>query len=156
RMIEGESAPIVMFGEEININPLDALGGPDCGSVGAGRVENPVGGGAGVGRTHSLALYECKAPRCEEKEKLEKGVEGRLRITFQNNSSATKEPAFCGWSDALEESTVGGVSSIREKIGASFVTYKTRSPPGMVRETKECIVVSTGQVVAEAIQEGEL
>jgi hypothetical protein len=55
-----------------------------------------------------------------------------------------------------EESTVAGTTSIREKIGEPFVTLKTPSQPGMIRETVDCTVAATGQVLAEAIFEGEL
>jgi hypothetical protein len=79
-----------------------------------------------------------------------------MLVTTENNPGATKEPAFPGWSDVLEESTVGGTSSVREKIGEPFVTFKTPSPPGMVRETEQCTIAPTGQVVEEAILEGEL
>jgi hypothetical protein len=152
----GEEVPVVMFGNEENLSWNNALGAPDCKAVGGGTIENPVGGGAGDGRTNSLARYECKAGKCEEEVLKQFGVPGRLTVTTENNPAATQEPAFPGWSDLLEESTVGGVSSIREKIGEPFVTFKTPSPPGMVRETQDCTVSSTGQVVAEAIVEGEL
>jgi hypothetical protein len=152
----GIEVPVVMFGGETNLEQLNGLGPPSCRTAGGGTVANPVGGGAGVGRTNSLLRYECKAPQCEEKVKLELGVEGRVTVTTENNPAATKEPAFPGWNDALEESTVAGVSSIREKIGEPFVTYKTPSPPGMIRVTEECTIAATGQVVVEAIAEGEL
>jgi hypothetical protein len=155
-MSAGEEVPVVMFGNEENLNLQNNLGGPDCKAVGGGTIENPVGGGAGVGKTNSLADYECKAGKCEEEVLKTTGVPGRLTITTANNPGATKEPAFPGWTNLLEESTVEGVSSIREKIGEPFVTFKTPSPPGMIRETEECTVSSTGQVVAEAIVEGEL
>jgi len=153
---EGESIPVVQFGGEINIEHNSALGGPNCRTAGGGTVENPVGGGAGVGRTNSLGFYECKAPQCEAQVKEKTGLEGAMTITTQNNPAATKEPGFPGWSNVLEESTVAGVSSIREKIGEPFVTFKTPSPLGMIRETEACMVKSTGQVLVEAILEGEL
>jgi hypothetical protein len=153
---EGESVPVVMFGGEINIEMQNGLGGPNCKTVGGGTIENPVGGAAGVGRNNWLGRYECKAPTCEAEVKAKTGMEGALTATLQNNPAATKEPAFPGWSEALEESTVAGVSSIREKIGEPFVTFKTPSPPGMIRETEACIVKATGQVLVEAIEEGEL
>jgi hypothetical protein len=154
-VLQGESAPIVMFGQETNV-AQNILGEVNCRTVGGATIENPGGGGAGVGRISSLGSYECKAPQCEEKIKKELGVEGRGTMTWQNNPAATKEPAFPGWSDVLEESTVGGVSSVREKIGEPFVTYKTPSPPGMIRQTVDCTIAATREVAAEAISEGEL
>jgi hypothetical protein len=151
-MTAGESVPIVMFGGETNLSVSNG----NCRTVGGGTVENPVGGAAGVGRTNSLAFYECKAPACEAEVRAKTGLEGRLTVTAENNPAATKEPAFPGWNDVLEESTLGGVFSVREKIGEPFVTFKTPSPPGMMRETDACIVAATGQVVAETVFEGEL
>jgi hypothetical protein len=92
-----------------------------------------------------------------EKEILAKfGVPGRGTMTTQNNPGATKEPAFPGWTNLLEESTVGGVSSIREKIGEPFVTFKTPSLPGMIRWTEDCTIAPSGQVASKAIFEGEI
>jgi hypothetical protein len=154
-LAEGEETPIVMFGNEENLSQTGAEE-VNCKGVGGGTIENPVGGGAGVGRTNSLNFYECKGAQCENEVMKNFGVPGRVTFTFANNPAATKEPAFPGWSDRLEESTVGGVSSIREKIGEPFVTFKTPSPPGMMRGTEDCTVSSTGQVAAEFIFEGEL
>src|SRR5262249_60001479 len=53
------------------------------------------------------------------------------------------------------ESAVGGVSSIREKIGEPFVTFKTPSPPGMIRETVDCDI-QPATVFEQFISEGEL
>jgi hypothetical protein len=156
QMTAGEEMPIVMFGNEENLSSSGGLGGSNCRTVGGGTIEDPVGGGAGVGRTNSFDRYECKAPICEARVKEKTGLEGRLTVTSENNPAATKEPAFPGWNDALEESTVGGVFSVREKIGEPFTSFKTPSPPGMVRETDACRVASTGQVVEEATSEGEL
>jgi hypothetical protein len=156
KLAEGTSQPIVIFGGKADLEHVSALGGPVCATVGGGTIENPVGGGAGVGRTNEMAFYECKNAKCEEEVKLKTGLEGRVTITTENNPAATKEPAFPGWANVLEESTVAGVSSVREKIGEPFVTFKTPSPPGMIRETADCTIAANGQVEAEAIAEGEL
>jgi hypothetical protein len=156
RLPEGESAPIVTVGNKVNVSQNSALGEINCRGVGGGIIENPVGGGAGVGRTNSSTFYECKAPLCEAEIMTKVGLPGRATITTQNNPAATKEPAVPGWSNVLEESTVAGVSSVREKIGEPFVTFKTPSPPGMIRETADCLIAPTGQVAVEAIFEGEL
>jgi hypothetical protein len=157
KLSEGTVVPIVMFGGKVNLG-WDALGVGEfnCRGVGGGTIENPTGGGAGVGRTNSLSFYECKAPTCEAEVMREFGVEGRLRTTTQNNPAATQEPAFPGWSDALEESEVNGVFSVREKIGEPFVAFKTPSPPGMIRETIICEIAANQQVRTEVVAEGEL
>jgi hypothetical protein len=152
----GEEVPVVTFGEEGNLSSTNGALEFNCRTVGGGTIENPVGGGAGVGRTNSLNFYECKAQKCEQEVLAKFGVPGRWTITSENNPAATKEPAFPGWTGALEESTVAGTSSIREKIGEPFVTFTTPAPSGMIRETDACIVSSTGQMALVAIAEGEL
>jgi hypothetical protein len=143
-----------MYGNEVNLSQQVA-GEVNCKTVGGGTIENPVGGGAGDGRTNSLNLYECKGLICEEEVLKKFGVLGRVRFTTENNPAATQEPGFPGWSGVLEESTVAGVSSVREKIGEPFVTFKTPSPPGMWRETQICEVPSTSQHLFDVIYEGE-
>jgi hypothetical protein len=157
---EGTERPVVTFGNEINVSmtsgPVGSTTTIDCRNVGGGVVDNPVGGGAGEGKTNSLAFYECKNEQCETEIQAKFGVPGRGTLTTQNNPGATKEPAFPGWTNLLEESTVAGTSSIREKIGEPFVTFKTPSPPGMIRWTEDCTIAPTQQVASEAIFEGEI
>jgi hypothetical protein len=152
---EAEEIPIVMYGNEVNVSETGP-GEINCKTVGGGTIDNPVGGGAGEGRTNSLAFYECKDEMCEKEILAKFGVPGRATMTTQNNPGATKEPAFPGWTNLLEENTVGGVTSIRAKIGEPFVTFKSPSPPGMFRKTRECTIAPTGQVASELIYEGEL
>jgi hypothetical protein len=156
KLPEGMVVPIVMFGGKINLSTQNGVGEVNCRTVAAGTIENPVGGGAGVGRTNSMTFYECKAPLCESEVMKATGFEGRLRQTTQNNPAATQEPAFPGWSDTLEESAIAGTSSVREKIGEQWETFKTPSPPGMMRETQICEVAPSKEAVLTAIAEGEL
>jgi hypothetical protein len=151
---EGEEIPIVMFGNEVNFSQI-LVDEVNCKVAGGGVIENPVGGGAGTGRTNSFAAYECHGEPCEKEVLLKFGVVGRVRLTSANTPSTTQEPAFPGWSNALEESTIAGVTSIREKIGEPFVTFKTPSPPGMMRETFICEVPATGEQVMSLLWEGE-
>jgi hypothetical protein len=153
---EGKVVPVVTFGEEANLSQNSGLGEVNCRATGGGLVENPVGGGAGTGKTNASDFYECQAPQCEEQVLREAKTEGRGTATTENQPSSTKEPAFPGWTNVLEESTVGGVSSVREKIGEPFVTFKTPSPPGMIRSTLDCTIAANQQIVAEGIFEGEL
>jgi hypothetical protein len=152
----GSSEPIVTFGGEINLSQTSSLGEINCRQVGGGAVENPAGGGAGTGRTDSVDFFECKSPQCEAEIRAKFGVEGRGTATTQNNPAATQEPSAVGWNNVLEESVVGGVSSIREKIGEPFVSFKTPSPPGMIRATIECQIVPTKTTATSAVFEGEL
>jgi hypothetical protein len=150
------SVPIVTFGGESNLSQTSAVGEINCRQVGGGSVENPAGGGAGIGRTDAVGFYECKAPQCEAEVQAKFGVQGRGTATTQNNPGATQEPSAVGWNNELEESVVGGVSSIREKIGEPFVSFKTPSPPGMIRATIGCEIAASKTPVLTAIFEGEL
>jgi hypothetical protein len=150
------NTPVVTFGGKINLSQTSAIGEINCKGVGGGTIENPAGGGAGIGRSNSATFYECKAPQCEAAVVEKFGAEGRGTATTQNTPSSTKEPAFPGWSNVLEESTVAGVTSVREKIGEPFVTFKTPSPPGMIRATVNCEIAATKTVIISAVFEGEL
>jgi hypothetical protein len=150
------SEPIVTFGGETNLSQTSAIGEINCRQVGGGSVENPTGGGAGTGRVDSVDFFECKAPQCEAEVKSKFGVEGRGTATTQNLPAATQEPSAVGWRNELEESTVGGVTSVREKIGEPFVSFKTPSPPGMIRATIGCEVAASKTPLVTAVFEGEL
>src|SRR5262245_3999680 len=157
KLAEATPVPLVMFGGKVDLSQTSAgLGEIHCKGAAGGIIENPIGGGAGIGRTNGYIFYECKAPQCEATVLEKFGTEGRGRATAENNPGATKEPNFPGWNNVLEESTVGGVSSVREKIGEPFVEFKTPSPPGMVRESIDCEIAATKQVIVEAVAEGEL
>jgi hypothetical protein len=155
KMAEGTVAPIVMFGGKTNLSQ-QLVGEVNCKTVLGGTVENPVGGGAGVGHTNAMAFYECKQETCEREVLAKTGLEGRERTMTANLPSSSSEPAFPGWHDELEESVVAGVSSVREKIGEPWETFKTPSPPGMLRETEICEVAPTKEVVGSFNYEGEL
>jgi len=152
----GTSEPIITWGGETNLSQNSGIGEINCRQTGGGTIENPIGGGAGIGRTNAVFFFECKSPQCEAQVREKFGVEGRGTATTQNNPAATKEPAFPGWNNVLEESTVAGVSSIREKVGEPFVSFKTPSPPGMIRATVGCEIAASKTPVVEAIFEGEL
>jgi hypothetical protein len=155
-LAQGNVVPVVMFGGKVNLSQQSALGEINCRGTSGGVIDNPAGGGAGEGKSNTGGFYECKAPECEAMVKEKTGLEGRGAVTTQNNPGATKEPAFPGWTNVLEESEVAGVSSVREKVGEPFETFKTPSPPGMIRETVDCTLAANQMVVAEAIHEGEL
>jgi hypothetical protein len=156
KIAEATVVPVVTFGGKINLSQNSALGEINCKGAGGGIIENPTGGGAGTGKSNSASFWECKAPTCEAEVLKATGLEGRGTATTQNNPGATKEPAFPGWSNTLEESEVEGVSSVREKIGEPFVTFKTPSPPGMIRAQVICEVAVNQSPVATANFEGEL
>jgi hypothetical protein len=156
KLTEGTVVPVVTFGGKVNLSQTSGIGEINCRGTGGGVIENPAGGGAGEGKSNTGGFYECKAGSCEAQVKEKTGLEGRGTATLQNEPGATKEPAFPGWTNRLEESEVGGVSSVREKLGEPFETFKKPHPPGMIVATVDCTVAANQQVVAEAIFEGEL
>src|SRR5262245_28931938 len=62
KLAEGTVVPIVTFGGKVDLSWSYVGGEFHCKTVAGGTIENPIGGGAGVGRTNSSTSYECKAP----------------------------------------------------------------------------------------------
>jgi hypothetical protein len=153
---QATAVPLVTFGGKVNLSQNSGIGEINCSEVGGGSIENPAGGGAGIGRTNASQFYECKAPQCEAAVMEKFGTQGRGTATTQNNPAATKEPAFPGWTNQLEESEVAGVVSVREKVGEPFESFKTPSPPGMIRATIGCEIIASKTPVISAVFEGEL
>jgi hypothetical protein len=156
KLPEATSVPIVTFGGKVNLSQTSAVGETNCKESGGGTVENPTGGGAGVGRTDAAFFYECKSEKCEQEVKAKFGTEGRGTATTANTPASDSERAFPGWFNQLEESEVAGVFSVREKIGEPFESFKTPSPPGMIRATLTCEIAASKTPVLVVEFEGEL
>src|SRR5262249_8737402 len=60
------------------------------------------------------------------------------------------------WPMLLEESTVGGVSSVRVKIGMQFIGFMKPSPPGMIRVADSCDIPPETEGGPPTEFEGEL
>ena len=61
---EGEKVTIVSWGK-LTLEPLPGGGGfTTCENLAGGYVENPVGGGAGIGATLRFATYNCTDTEC--------------------------------------------------------------------------------------------
>jgi hypothetical protein len=138
---EGEQIPVVWFGNEVNLSQKTLFGEVNCRTVGGGTIENPSGGGAGVGSMTGVAFYECKAPQCEEEIFAKFGVLGVEWVEAKNmpvaiNGHPERRPV--PWNMLLEESVVAGVLSVRLKIGAPWSAFMKPSPPGMIRIKAEC------------------
>jgi hypothetical protein len=91
---EGEQIPVVWFGNEVNLNQTSpGFGEVNCRTVGGGTIENPVGGGAGVGSMNAVSFYECKGAQCEEKILKQFAAAGREWVeakTCRRPSTATR------------------------------------------------------------------
>jgi hypothetical protein len=105
----------------VNVAQTSGSGEISCRTIAAGTIENPVGGGAGVGQTQASGFFECSAPQCEAAG-AEKGIPAIGRITSSNFP----------WKDELTEG--GSPNSIREKIGVPFSMFGSPEPGEMVRK----------------------
>ncbi len=65
KLKQGTSVPIIYWGGAVNVSLSSGAGEINCKTVASGYIENPVGGGSGIGQTVAVSYYECKAPRCE-------------------------------------------------------------------------------------------
>ncbi len=112
--------PVISWGGAEDVAQTSGSGQISCRTVGAGTIENPVGGGPGVGQTQASGFFECSAPQCEAAG-AEKGIPAIGRITSSNFP----------WKDELTEG--GSPNSIREKIGVPFSMFGSPEPGEMVR-----------------------
>jgi hypothetical protein len=90
----------------------------------------------------------------------EESIASGERSSVSDGASGTASGRASSVSGGRRNRAVGallaGVSSVREKIGEPWGTFKTPSPPGMIREMYICEVDATHEVVAAPIFEGEL
>lgn len=63
---EGKAVKVITFGEAKELSQVSSIGKIECASVGSGIIENPTGGGAGIGTSTNSTFYECKAEGCEQ------------------------------------------------------------------------------------------
>jgi hypothetical protein len=59
----GEQVPVLEWGTLV-LSPEPPVGGTSCNNLGGGYVENPVGGGAGIGATLRFDTYNCANAEC--------------------------------------------------------------------------------------------
>jgi hypothetical protein len=63
---EGERVPILEWGKLTLANPTSLISPTTCETMAGGYLQNPVGGGAGIGATLRFATYNCANPECPE------------------------------------------------------------------------------------------
>jgi hypothetical protein len=161
----GKAAPILTFGGSKDVVQVSGLGEVHCQNVGAGSVENPSGGGAGVGKTLASEFYSCVAPQCETAVKEKFGATGRGEIRTENLPVPIGPNGSEGWEDQLL-TEAGSPASIRERIGLPWSAFPSggqsgsgpahESPAGMMRLTVICAIPSLNAAAAEAVFEGAL
>ncbi len=130
KLKQGSTVPIVYWGNAVNVSLSGGAGEVNCKTVASGNIENPSGGGTGVGETLAVDYYECKAPVCEtEIAESPLGGLGYQGVGFAQAYNLPWNDELTGSSPHLEE-RIGAPGS--GNLGAGFPEgYPARSqPPG--------------------------
>jgi hypothetical protein len=98
---EGEKEPILEWGK-LSFEPEPSLAAfPTCENVAGGYVENPVGGGAGIGATSRFTTYNCNDAECPSGE-VEMGGK-----KYEKEFALVSNPNHFPWPSVLEEPEAG-------------------------------------------------
>jgi hypothetical protein len=154
----GVQTPVVLFGGATDIEGISGNDGEfRCRVSGGGYVENPVGGGAGIGRIENIGLYACRAPTWEADAKSVFGTQGGAEVRTENLPVTGGEIGSEGWQMRLE----GEPGSETDAIGVRWEHFpeggqSRQSPAGMVRFTIAYTLPAEKGVFKEETYEGEL
>jgi len=132
------------FASTANLVQMSPVGEISCKTMGYGTIENPIGGGAGVGKIFGMGFYSCIAPQCEKDVQEEFGEPGRATITASN----------LPWSESLSEG--GSPQSVRDHIGVPFSGPFGAPKTGEIDVSVVCEVIASGQRVRTSNFEGAL
>jgi hypothetical protein len=99
RYPEGEKVRFIEWGK-LTFAPEPQVGSSSCDFSGGGYVENPVGGGAGVGQTLRLATWNCTNLECPPGEVEIKGKQ------YEKEFEIIHPPQTFPWPSVLEESAI--------------------------------------------------
>jgi hypothetical protein len=101
----GERVPVLEWGK-LSLRPEpDEAAGTTCENLAGGYVENPVGGGAGIGATLRFATYNCNNVECPSGEIEVKGQQ------YEKEFEISYPPQDFPWSSVLEEPEAGVVKT---------------------------------------------
>jgi hypothetical protein len=99
--VEGTKVPVVSWGK-LTLQPEPPVALPTtCENIAGGYVENPSGGGAGIGATLRFATYNCVNAECPT---------GEVEIAgkkFEKEFEVVSNPNHFPWPSALEENEPG-------------------------------------------------
>lgn len=99
---EGEKIPTVTWGKlTLAPNPPVAAN-TTCENISGGFVENPTGGGAGIGQTTRFATYNCTNAECPAGE-----VEIAPGVKVEKEFEVVSNPNHLPWPNVLEEPEAG-------------------------------------------------
>jgi hypothetical protein len=128
----GKPIPVVNYGGAVNLSQKSAIGEINCRGVGGGIIENPLGGGNGVGKTYLSSFFECKNNEPEEgacgKARKENGIPLGLY--------AVTNAWQYGWTGALIEGTPNR-TQIGEPWSGAFHKYGELGFKGSVETNGE-------------------
>jgi hypothetical protein len=156
---QGTQLPVVLFGGPVKIEATSTNDGEfRCRVSGGGYVENPIGGGAGIGRIENFGFYRCEAPTWEEEAKRKFGTQGGAEVRTENLPVTGGAIGIEGWRMRLE----GEPGSETDAIGVRWEGFPEHgqlgheSPAGMIRFTIAYTLPAEKGVFKEEIYEGEL
>jgi hypothetical protein len=109
---EGEKVPVLEWGK-LTITPEPPVAASTaCENITGGYVENPIGGGAGIGATLRFASYNCTSLECQGDYEYE-----TLGKEYKSEPEIISPPQSMPWPSMLEE--VAGV--VRSHIEGQVV-----------------------------------
>jgi hypothetical protein len=107
RLPEGEKVRTIAWGK-LTLSPEPAVAAvTTCENSAGGYIENPVGGGAGVGQTLRFATWNCSNLECPA---------GEVEIggkKFEKEFEVVSPPQSFPWPSVLEESAIPVAGSVR-------------------------------------------
>ncbi len=120
---EGERVPILEWGV-LSRTPVPAGSPATCENAGGGFVENPIGGGAGVGQTTNFSSYNCAFAGCPPGKVTVEGKEYEKEFTVDAQSLP--------WPSTLVEEEGIRINSTNVEIVLGCVAHglSNTSPPG--------------------------
>jgi hypothetical protein len=99
---ETEKIPVVSWGK-LTLSPNPAVAAiTTCENIAGGFVENPTGGGAGIGQTSRFATYNCTNAECPAGE-----VEIAPGVKVEKEFEVVSNPNHLPWPSSLEEPEAG-------------------------------------------------
>jgi hypothetical protein len=152
---EGEKVPVLEWGK-LTLSPEPPAGFLSCENLAGGYVENPVGGGAGIGATLRFVTYNCSELECPAGE-IEVGGK-----KYEKEFEIVYPPQSFPWPSVLNETEPGIVrtSSGGVVMELSCVAHKlTRAEAGEggskgAGENEQYVLPSGGPPTVTCVADG--
>jgi len=112
---EGEKIPVVSWGKlTLEPQPVGLAANTTCENLAGGYVENPTGGGAGVGATLRFATYNCTNTECPT---------GEVEIAghkFEKEFEVVSNPEDLPWPSLLTEEVEGVIRTESKDVNVQL------------------------------------